>query len=463
MLLADPASVTDVDNRMRLRIQAADYDTWRTKVTAVNGCAQPVRLTGALEIHDKATGDVLHRHGGDVFVPCGNRRASICPACSDRYAADAYHLLSAGLAGGAKGIPETVTSHPRAFVTVTAPSFGPVHSAGHTPTGRRRRCRCGESHHEADTRVGTPLDPDTYDYTASVLWQAHAGPLWARFIQRIRRTLARIAHIPAREINNHLRISYGKVAEYQRRGLIHFHAVMRLDGPDGPLTAPPAWATPEMLDEAIRAAHAESAVTTCYPDGLVLDIRWGPQLDIRRINQHVAAEVEDDDGRISETRLAGYIAKYATKGTGKTEAADRPIRSQLAIDHLRGISTHHRRIVQTCWDLGDTDRHPQYGELNLRRWAHMLGFRGHFLSKSRAYSTTFKQIRGDRQTFRLAETLTAQGIPDDDTTVVVNSWTWIGAGYRDQAERELAAGIADRIRADRLNRYQAEHDQRTTP
>jgi len=30
----------------------------------------------------------------------------------------------------------------------------------------------------------------------------------------------------------------------------------------------------------------------------------------------------------------------------------------------------------------------QYELLNLRRWAHMLGFRGHFLTKPRAYSVT---------------------------------------------------------------------------
>jgi hypothetical protein len=463
VLLADPNTVADTDHRLTLRMQASDYADWRAKVHTVGGCAQPVRLIGRTEIRHATTGQVLHGHGGDILVPCGNRRASVCPACSDRYAANAYHLLSAGLAGGAKGVPEQVTTHPRSFLTLTAPSFGPVHSGGTTARGRRRRCRCGESHHDADTRIGTPTDPDGYDYVGSVLWQAHAGPLWSRFVQQVRRELARLAGIPVREIGQHVRVSYGKVAEYQRRGLIHFHAVVRLDGPDGPLTTPPGWATPELLDDALRRAHTATQVTTCRPDGLVLDLRWGTQLDIRRIDQHTADEIEDDAGRISETRLAGYIAKYATKGTGKSEAADRPIRSQLAIDHLR-ISDHHRRIVQTCWDLGDTERHPHYADLNLRRWAHMLGFRGHFLTKSRAYSTTFKQIREDQRAHRLAETLDQLGIPNDDTTLVINQWAWAGAGYRDDAERELAAGMADRIRDDRRNRHHETHQQqRNTP
>jgi hypothetical protein len=48
-----------------------------------------------------------------------------------------------------------------------------------------------------------------------------------------------------------VRVSYAKVAEYQRRGVFHFHAVIRLDGPAGPTTTPPAWATLGLLTAAI--------------------------------------------------------------------------------------------------------------------------------------------------------------------------------------------------------------------
>ncbi|MFF8267732.1 replication initiator [Streptomyces sp. NPDC016562] len=34
--------------------------------------------------------------------------------------------------------------------------------------------------------------------------------------------------------------------------------------------------------------------------------------------------------------------------------------------------------------------------LNLRKWAHMLGFRGHFSTKTRAYSTTLGALRAAR-------------------------------------------------------------------
>ena len=62
-----------------------------------------------------------------LHVACGNRRETVCPACSQVYKRDARQLVRAGLAGG-KGIPETITTHPCVFATLTAPSFGPVHA-----------------------------------------------------------------------------------------------------------------------------------------------------------------------------------------------------------------------------------------------------------------------------------------------------------------------------------------------
>ncbi|PWV84605.1 hypothetical protein SAMN05421630_101714 [Prauserella marina] len=449
-----------LEQRLTHRVRASDYADWRAKVRAVNGCAKPIRLTGAHQLQDTRTGTVLHHHGGDIFAPCGNRRSAVCPACSDRYAADAFHLVRAGLVGGTKGVPTAVTDRPRAFVTLTAPSFGPVHHARTSARGKRIPCGCGEHHHDADTRIGTPLDPEGYDYVGAVLWQAHAGVLWQRFTMRLRREIAKRAGIRVRDFPTEARLSYGKVAEYQRRGLIHFHAIIRLDGPDGATTPAPPWAHPDLLDDAIHAAAGAVVLNAARPDGTTDTLTWGTQVDVRPIQPSGSTEFETRDGQISEARLAAYIAKYATKGTGKTEAADRPIRSQLDIDFLR-VSEHHRRIIQTAWDLGDL---PMYEELNLRRWAHMLAFRGHFLTKSTRYSTTFKTIRGDRKVFRLTETLQRLGLADQaDTIAVVNDWTFHGAGYRDDAERELAAGIATRIQDDRKAKYANEYAKEQQP
>ncbi|MHA6781883.1 replication initiator [Pseudonocardia saturnea] len=438
------------------RLRSHDFQGWRAKVEATGGCARPVRLTGRSAILDR-DGEILTERAGEIFAPCGNRRASVCPACSDRYAGDAFHLLRAGLAGGDKDVPALVTEKPRAFLTLTAPGFGPVHTRRTTKSGRVIPCRCGGYHHPDDPRLGAPTDPDTYDYVGAVLWQAHAGQLWHRFVIALRRALAGHLGVPARCFRDVARLSYAKVAEYQRRGLVHFHAVVRVDGPDGPGDPTPRAITAEILNAAITSAAAVAVIATERPDGAPLLLGWGTQLDLRQITASKASDVEDDAGQISEARLAGYVAKYATKGTGTTEGADRPIRDVEHIAYL-DVSPHHRRMIETCWQLGGLE---QYDKLNMRRWAHMLGFRGHFLTKSQRYSTTFRAIRGERRTWRIRRELDAldrdtwgeSGAPLDlDTVTVVNDWRLLGVGHQNHAERELAVAIAERNRQQRTTR-----------
>ena len=94
----------------------------------------------------KATGEVIERYSsadeldGVTYVRCGDRRASRCESCCHEYKGDAWHLLSAGVAGG-KGVPDTVAEHPAVFVTLTAPSFGPVHGQRRGGLCRPRRDR----------------------------------------------------------------------------------------------------------------------------------------------------------------------------------------------------------------------------------------------------------------------------------------------------------------------------------
>ncbi|MCC8244241.1 replication initiator [Saccharothrix luteola] len=444
--------VLALEDRIADRVQRADYRDWRDKVTATGGCLAPIRLFGAWQLHNLDSTKVLAHLGGDVMAPCGNRRASVCPSCSDRYAADAFHLMRSGLSGGSKGVPESVAEKPRVFATLTAPSFGAVHNRRETGGGKTRPCTgCGEFHHPDDPRIGGAVDPDTYDYVGAVLWQAHAGKLWHRFTIALRRALARAAGLTVREFKDHARLSYAKVAEYQRRGLVHFHAVIRIDGAEGSHDPVPAWATVELVERAVRSAARSVLVESFRPDGTVLDLVWGEQVDVRPIRAASADQVEDDAGAVSDGKLAAYVAKYATKGTGARDTPDRPIRSQLDIDHLR-VSDHHRHMIQTAWDLGDLGF---YDELNLRKWAHMLAFRGHFLTKSKHYSTTFKRIREDQRAYRAAETLERLGLAAEEV-IVVNDWAYAGSGYANDAERELASGIAERLRAQRQRQYTEE-------
>ena len=117
----------------RITHDGNDYEQWLRHVSPASACTRPIRLRGQLHTIDEHSGEILATRSpeglpdGVVYTPCGNRRAIVCPACAQTYRADTYQLIAAGLRGG-KGLPETVSQHPRLFVTFTAPSFGAVHT-----------------------------------------------------------------------------------------------------------------------------------------------------------------------------------------------------------------------------------------------------------------------------------------------------------------------------------------------
>jgi hypothetical protein len=420
------------------------------QLSGLGGCTRPVRLDGhrtehEVNPHTGEIGRVLHHldsatlPAGQLLVRCNNRRATRCPACAETYRRDTHHLITAGLGDG-KGTPEVVASHPRVFATFTAPGFGPVHNRPTDTRGVVRPCRCGALHHQDDDTLGTPLDPATYDYEAAVLWNAHAGSLWRRFSIYLRREVAKRAGLTQRAFREHARVSFAKVAEYQKRGAVHFHAVIRLDGPDGGTSAPPAWATPELLTDAIHAAAAGASVDGPVIDGRAHTFTFGRQLDVRTIR---TADF-DGDAELTERAVAAYIAKYATKGAEiATGTLDRPLKFLAELGQAR-ITEHARQMIRTAWALG---ARPELEELRLRAWAHMLGFRGHFSTKSRRYSTTLGALRNARADWRRAQAMAAlpeqhPAEPDeDDTTLVLAHWVVAGTGLT-PGESWLAASIA---------------------
>ncbi|GAA1013857.1 replication initiator [Streptomyces thermogriseus] len=408
------------------------------QLSTLGGCTRPIRLDGhrteyAVDTTTGEIGRVLHHldsadlPAGQLLVRCNNRRATRCAACAETYRRDTFHLITAGLRGG-KGLPEQVATHPRVFATFTAPSFGPVHNR----PSDGRNCRCGTRHEEDDAVLGTPLDPESYDYEAAVLWNAHAGILWRRFSIYLRREVAKRAGLTQRTFRHHARISFAKVAEYQKRGAVHFHAVIRLDGPEGGDTPPPAWATAELLTDAIRTAAAKARVCGPVVDGRAHTFTFGRQLDVRTIRSADFTGGQE----LTERAVAAYIAKYATKGAETaTGALDRPLKFAAELAQL-DISDHARRLIRTAWTLG---ARKDLEHLRLRAWAHMLGFRGHFSTKSRCYSTTLGALRDARAEWRRAQA--APPVPrDGETTLVLAHWVFAGTGLSD-AEAWLAASL----------------------
>jgi hypothetical protein len=84
-------------------------------------------------------------------------------------------------------------------------------------------------------------------------------------------------------------------------------------------------------------------------------------------------------------------------------------------------------MIRTCWQLA---KHPELEARNLRRWAHMLGFGGHFLTKSRLYSTTFAELRDERAQHARAIAVAVDSVPEPDgeTVAVINHWRYVGTG-----------------------------------
>ncbi|MGW6565727.1 replication initiator [Streptomyces sp. NPDC054975] len=65
--------------------------------------------------------------------------------------------------------------------------------------------------------------------------------------------------------------------------MIHLHAAIRLDGPAGPYTTPPAWATPELLADAIRIAANGAHIDGPEVNGSARSFAFGEQIDTRVI------------------------------------------------------------------------------------------------------------------------------------------------------------------------------------
>ncbi|MFJ9540326.1 replication initiator [Streptomyces sp. NPDC101225] len=409
------------------------------QITATGGCAHPIHLSGSTTTLDGTTGEILSHYdtrnepGERLLVRCRNRRATVCPACSRLHAGDTYHLVRAGLRGG-KNVPDSVRERPRLFVTLTAPSFGPVHHAGELCRPRRdggtcehgRLLGCGTVHTPDALAVGQPLCPDCYDHPAHVLWHAHASKLWDRFVIDVRRRLASSVGLVQSRFARHARLSFARVAEYQKRAAVHVHAVVRLDGPNGPGDEPPAWGTAELLADAVCASAQRVLVHTPYSPAVgELALRWGTQVDARPLRA-------DDDGP-DDDAVAAYVAKYVTKGASETGAGtDHPLTTWADID-AAGVGKHVRTLMRACWRLGGLS---EFEHLRLRSWTHTLGYRGHILTKSRAYSTTYAALRAER-----AHHMGHDDMPD---AVTERHWRYVGSGHTPGAAL-IAAGVADDI------------------
>ena len=301
-----------------------------------------------------------------------------------------------------------------------------------------------------------------------MVWNNQAGELWRRTKQAIERHLGQLARrrgvppirVPCGDgkyrLVDPVRVAHGKAAEYQARGAVHFHALLRLDGydpadPDQLLPPPPGITVADLEDATRWAADAISYRTPPHPaqpGGWT--ISWGTEIDIRVITM-------TGTGTVTDLAVASYLAKYSTKGTETTGHASARITTDTLDLYANPDGTHPERLIAR---LLEPRRHPGYA--SLRRWAHMLGFGGHFLTKARRYSIRFRDLRQARISYRRSQDTGPEHGPirtadhaDEETILIVGTFTYAGTGWKTSGDALLANTAADQAR----KRRQAGRDE----
>lgn len=201
----------------------------------------------AEEINHKYCAKPLLVPGGS-FVRCGSRLKKDCPSCASIYANDWSAILRSGVAN------LDASQFQWVFFTLTAPSFGKVHR-----TIRGSRCPCGEDHSDSDTRSnGAAIDPSTYDYKRAAEWNYCMGRLWDGTRSMLR---------------NHIQgIEYAVVREWQARGNLHIHGMLRIP-----------------IHEALPLTTISRLVGSTSTAWQGIDFSWGLQSDFQDFSPNETA------------------------------------------------------------------------------------------------------------------------------------------------------------------------------
>ena len=211
--------------------------------------------------------------------------------------------------------------------------------------------------------------------------------------------------------------SYVRVAEFQRRGAIHLHVIVRLDTAEGECPD----VDPTLLHAACRSAAGAVAVRLGWRV-----LRLGPELTS-----------SPSIGRTTGPgKLAAYVAKYATKSSEDTGGLDRRTRERRG-PRSPGGRRDPRRLAVTAWAMADrsTPRPaapaPPRPRPRLRR------------ALPGQVSLLLDHLRGPPAA--RAAWLDAHRRPDPlgRSLAYEGHWRAIGIGWANEGERILAEGSRD--------------------
>ena len=237
------------------RLSRPDLGRWLGQVQQVRHCAHPVRLVGASDTIDPATGEVAR------LLHLGGRagRRDLC-ALREPAGVGVPVLLArvqgrrVACADGRRRRRDEGRPRRRSPRIRWCSPPSPRRRSGRSmrrrspagPAARRCLPRSGDRRqlcpHGRPALVhgrprprrrrwpGSRCAPDCYDYAGHLVWQWWAPELWRRFTITLRRRLAPHLGLSETAARRLVRVQFAKVAEFQRRGVIHFHALIRLDG-----------------------------------------------------------------------------------------------------------------------------------------------------------------------------------------------------------------------------------------
>ena len=146
----------------------------------------------------------------------------------------------------------------------------------------------------------------------------------------------------------------------------------------------------------------------------------------------------DGTAELGPQSVSAYIAKYSTKSIDATASLERE------------GDGHQGRLVAAVRKLAHL---PELRHLKLDRAVDSIGYKGHWSSKSRRYSTTFRALRHARRV-HVKRKNSPQGVPldswgrpeDDGQVFTRRTWRFVGCGYRTSGEALLAMSAAARAR-----------------
>ena len=394
----------------------ADFLAAERQHTATGCCSHPIRLRGRIDAIDLATGelrpvyDTAAEPGGVLLTACGNRRETVCPRLLGG--------LQARRPPARPRRPVRRQGHPRddrgASVRVRHPHRPLVRPGPRPPDARQdrpalptpprratqRRCPHGRDiscpRRHADTIPGsdgrcaataTTTPPPSCSTPTRGTCGAGSPPTCPA-------TSPASPGSPSSRSATSCAIRYVKVAEYQARGVVHFHAIIRLDAPGDTASHPARSSPPRCCATPSPRPPPPSPSPPPPPRPPAITLRFGAQTDARPVRH--GPDLPGTGHALSGPGRR-QLHRQVRHQSPRRPRHPRPAAPLPADLDACAAPRHYQQMITTAWKLGGGS---QPRPTRLCKWAHMLGYGGHFLTKSRRYSVTFGQLRRARTEHR---------------------------------------------------------------